>query len=278
LLLKGQFVSERDTIDFSAERPNTVESLTSDLVRLGIESGTILLVHSSLSSIGWVSGGCVAVVLALESALGCEGTLVMPTHSGDLSDPKNWSNPPVPKSWWQTIRDTMPAYDPALTPTRGMGKIPETFRNGSRVVRSKHPQVSFAAQGPAAEKVTSDHSLEFGLGEGTPLSRVYDLDGWVLLLGVDHSSNTSLHLAEHRANLDSKGSVTTAAPVLENGTRQWVEFQELEGDISSFNQLGEDFATETGLVRQGQVGLARALLMPQRSLVDFATGWLEYHN
>src|SRR4051812_34374634 len=101
--------------------PATVPSLISDFAALGVRSGMVLVVHSSLKSLRWVNGGPVAVILGLEEVLGPAGTLVMPTHSADNSDPSNWKNPPVPESWWQTIRDTMPAYDPALTPTFRMG-------------------------------------------------------------------------------------------------------------------------------------------------------------
>ena len=185
----------------------TVESLQADFKALGIEKGMVLLVHSSLSAMGWVCGGAVAVIIALQKVLGETGTLVMPTHSTDLSDPSQWENPPVPESWWQTIRETMPAYDPGLTPTRSMGKIVETFRKQEGVLRSTHPQSSFCARGPQASYIINNHSLVYGFGEHSPLARIYDLNGFVLLLGVGHSSNTSIHLAEYRAN--DFGSVLT---------------------------------------------------------------------
>ena len=259
----------------STDAPATVDSLCRDLERLGVENGSTLLVHSSLSALGWVAGGPAAVVLALERCLGEDGTLVMPTHSSDLSGPSGWRNPPVPDSWWETIRQHTPAYEPDLTPTRGMGAIPECFRKQSGVVRSGHPQYSFAARGPHADAVTRNHSLAFPLGEGSPLARIYDLDGYVLLLGVDHGSNTSLHLAEYRARFRGKRTLTLGAPVLVDGARTWLTFEDIDLNESDFARLGDEFEEATGAVVVGRVALATARLMRQRPLVDFAVSWME---
>lgn len=108
--------------------PVTVDSLQADVSDLGVGSGTVLLVHASLSALGWVNGGPVAVIVTFQNVIGFTGTLVMPAHSTGLSDPSEWENPPVPRSWWDIIRETMPAYRPDLTATRKMGVIAETFR------------------------------------------------------------------------------------------------------------------------------------------------------
>jgi len=77
-------MSEADVIKkFHQSGPITVDSLKEDLTELGVTPGMVLLVHSSLSSLGFVSGGPVAVILALEEVLGPKGTLIMPTHSGN---------------------------------------------------------------------------------------------------------------------------------------------------------------------------------------------------
>lgn len=266
---EGQVVDKTKTLA-------TVESLQMDFKTLGIETGMVLLVHSSLSALGWICGGAVAVILALQEVLGKTGTLVMPTHSTDLSDPSQWENPPVPESWWQTIRDTMPAYDPDLTPTRSMGKIAETFRKQKGVLRSAHPQSSFCASGPQASYVIDNHALAFGMGENSPLARIYDLEGFVLLLGVGHSSNTSIHLAEYRADFPTKRIVQEGAPILQTGSRIWTTFEDIDVNASDFDCIGADFQrSDAGkLLRCGQVGLTNCQLMLQRNIVDFAVDWL----
>ena len=85
----------------------TIESLQTDLRALGIRPGMVVLVHSSLSAMGWVCGGSVAVVTALQKVLGSTGTLVMPAHSSGLSEPSKWEGPPVPESWWPVIRENL---------------------------------------------------------------------------------------------------------------------------------------------------------------------------
>jgi aminoglycoside 3-N-acetyltransferase len=268
-------MSEKEIIAGTTHGPITRDKLVEDLRALGVSDGMVLIVHSSLSALGWVSGGAPAVVLALEDALGERGTLVMPTHSGDLSDPADWSNPPVPEDWFPVIRETMPAFDRDLTATRGMGAVPECFRKQRGALRSGHPQGSFTARGPLAEVITADHPLDFAFGENSPLARVYEEAGWILLLGVGQESNTSLHLAEYRAEFPGKEEIQQGAPLLVEGERKWVTFREYPENSERFPEIGEAYQRSGGEVRTGQVGQAEAVLIPQRELVDFAVQWLE---
>jgi aminoglycoside N3'-acetyltransferase len=256
--------------------PFSRKSIAADLRRLGLRESATVLVHSSLSHLGYVAGGPQAVVLALLDVAGTTGTVVMPAHSPDWSDPSQWQNPPVPADWQQVIRDEMPAYDPRLTPTRGMGAVVECFRHVSGAVQSSHPSASFVAVGPNATAIMEGHELANGLGERSPLGRLYDLDASVLLLGVGHANNTSLHLAEYRSD-NPKRWITQSAAVMVDGERTWASWQQLEGDTDDFEILGHAFAA-TGLQQTGPVGAGTAHLMRQQEVVDFAVKWFDEHR
>ncbi|MFB7331595.1 aminoglycoside N(3)-acetyltransferase [Streptomyces adustus] len=248
----------------------TRDTVATEVRALGVRPGETLLLHSSLSSLGWVCGGAVAVVQGLLDALGPDGTLVVPTQSGDLSDPALWSGPPVPREWWETIRASMPVYDPATTPSRGVGVIPETVRTWPGAVRSAHPHTSFAALGPRAAAVTADHAPDCRLGEHSPLARLEALGARVLLLGAGYHTCTSFHLAEYRI---PSPRVRVGRP----GPAGWEELTEVSITSDRFDELGHDFERDRPVVR-GRVGAADARLFPVADAAAYAQRWLALHR
>ncbi|MFX1428163.1 MAG: aminoglycoside N(3)-acetyltransferase [Promethearchaeota archaeon] len=254
--------------------PNTVETLINDFKALGVEEGSIIIMHSSLTKLGWTVGGPISVIRAIMEVLTKKGTLIMPTFTGGNSEPSRWENPPVPESWWEIIRQTSPAFDPLISPTRGMGIIVETFRRFPGVIRSNHPISSFAAWGKYAKKITRDHKLEYDLGEHSPLAKIYDLNGQILLLGVTHLNNSSLHLAEYRCNYYGKRFQSQGSSIMENGQRKWVIWEELDLNPDDFGEIGRDFEISKQY-KPKKVGLADAYLFSQREIVDYAVQWME---
>ncbi|CAI6080624.1 aminoglycoside N(3)-acetyltransferase [Cohnella sp. JJ-181] len=263
-------MSEKDIVE-RTRRPNTVSSMQIQMQELGVREGDILLVHSSLSRMGWVCGGPQAVIQALLSAVGAEGTIVMPAQSGDWSDPSEWQNPAVPASWVETIYREMPAFDPALTPTRGMGRIAELFRSWPGSLRSAHPQVSFAAHGRQAAYIVGEHPLTPQFGESSPLGRLYALDAKVLLIGAGYDSCTCMHLAETRLPGMPRKRMGTA--VLMNGVREWRWFEDFAYDADDFARIGIPF-DKSGHVASGRIGEAECRLFGVRQAADAAERWL----
>ncbi|WP_067271542.1 aminoglycoside N(3)-acetyltransferase [Streptomyces jeddahensis] len=254
----------------------TRASLAAELRELGVLSGETLLLHSSLSSLGWVCGGPVAVVQALLDVLGATGTLVVPTQTPDNSDPAEWRYPPVPEEWWPEIRDSTPAYDPRTTPSRGMGMIAETVRTWPGSLRSAHPQTSFAAVESRAAAVTDGHATDCRLGEQSPLARLEEQGARVLLLGVGFASCTAFHLAEYRI---PSPVVDSARAVLTPAGRRWETVREVSITSDRFEELGADFEERgPGPVVCGRIGAADVRLFSLADAVAHAEVWLAEHR
>lgn len=263
-------MSELDIIK-KTKTPNTVESLIRDFHKLGLKYKDTVLVHSSLFSIGWVCGEENAVIQALLQTVGKEGTICMPAHSGG-SDPAEWKNPPVPKEWNEIIYKNMPAFSPAITPTRGMGRIAELFRKYPGTLRSYHPHTSFCANGKNAKEITENHALTPQFGMESPLGKLYKLNAKVLLLGVNYNSCTSFHMGEVLNGNIAKVQAGAAMEI--NHIREWVWFKDYDYNCDDFDKLGKDLERQ-GQVVTGNVGNAVCKFFDIKSGVDFSAKWLK---
>jgi aminoglycoside 3-N-acetyltransferase len=253
-------------------RPNSEQSLKQDLATLGVQSEKTLVVHSSLSSIGWVVGGAPTVVRALLHVIGENGTLTMPSATPHCSDPAGWPGPRVAEAWLDLVRENLPVFDPETTPT-SMGAIPECFRTWPGTMRSNHPLESVCARGPLAHEITKEHPVAFSEGPGGPFEKLYERDSWVLLLGVGFNRCTALHYAE--SLVEERRTTTNRFPSLDGGRRVWVEVPNVADDNDThFPIIGEQYVSSRR-VRLGSIGEAQSLLFPIRDLVDFAVEYFE---
>ncbi|MBE5845075.1 MAG: AAC(3) family N-acetyltransferase [Butyrivibrio sp.] len=254
-------------------KPITKNDVMSALSAVGLKKGQTVMVHTSLSSIGYVCGGAQTIIEALIETVGPEGTIMMPTQSWKNLDPEDGVHWTVPEEYWQVIRDNWPAYDKNITPTNTMGAVAEMFRSWPGVIRSDHPARSVAAWGKHAQYLTSDHDLSNIFGAGSPIGKLYELNGAVLLIGVDYDKNTSIHLADVRAEYPSKHNCIEHSAIIEDGKRVWKEYETLFVDGEDFVTIGEAFE-RSGVVNKARLGDATLRLMSQKALVDFSVDWI----
>jgi aminoglycoside N3'-acetyltransferase len=222
--------------------PVSRDTLVDQLHALGVQPGGVLLVHSSFRAVRPVEGGPHGVVDALLSAVGPTGTVVMPSWTEDGDKP----------------------FDQTTPAAKDLGIIANTLWRQPRAVRSDHP-FAFAAVGPRAERITSDplptppHRLE------SPVGRVWELDGQILLLGVGHDANTTIHLAEVMA--DVPYGVPKHVTHLRDGRPVRVDYRENDHCCQRF-ALADDWLRARGAQREGPVGNAHARLVRSRDVVE----------
>lgn len=216
------------------------QQIAAQLKELGVREGGVLLVHTSFSKVKPVEGGPLGLIRALRAALGPKGTLVMPA-----------------------MTDGESVFDPRKTATTGMGIVAETFWRQPGVLRSTHPGGSFAAEGPHAEAICAPQPLSPPHGPDSPVGRVHALGGQVLLLGVTHSEDTTLHLAEAIARVPYSVSHPT---VLDDGSTVLVA--ETDHCCRGFRVADAWLGDRQ---RTGKVGNADARLADARAIVDAAT-------
>lgn len=253
------------------------EDILAALAEVGVGRGQTIMVHTALGSLGFVCGGPQVVIEALLESVGDDGTIMMPAQSWKNLDPAAGVHWEEPEAWWPLIREHWPAYDKDITPTNTMGAVAEMFRKWPGTLRSDHPARSVAARGKYAGYLTAGHDLSNIFGEGSPVGKLYELDGYVLLVGVGYDKNTSLHLADVRAEYPGKHSCTEHSAILENGKRVWKEYSTLYVDGEDFNEIGAAFEKEC-TVSKAALGNGTITLMKQRALVDFAVKWMEQNR
>ena len=224
------------------KHPLSIAAVTEQLRALGVERGHTLQVHTSFSRTGPIEGGPLGLIDALREAIGPDGTLVMPSMTDDDDHP----------------------FDALNTSCLGMGVTADTFWRLPGVLRSDSPH-AFAAVGPHAERITSPHPIEPPHGPDSPVGRVLELGGHVLLLGVGHDADTTVHLAELLAGVRYRRRKYVT--VLNDGAPLRYEYEEIDHCCERF-AIVDGWLEERGMQCRGIVGHAEARLVPARAVVD----------
>jgi aminoglycoside 3-N-acetyltransferase len=221
------------------------DALVGQLLEFGVQPGGVLLVHTAFSKVKPVEGGPIGLITALHSALGPTGTLVMPSMSYDDDHP----------------------FDKAKSHCAEMGVLADTFWRLPGVLRGDNNH-AFAAVGPQAERITAPHPIDIPHGLDSPVGRVYELNGQILLLGVGHDSNTTIHLCENMAGVRYRRDKYLT--ILKDGKPIRFEYREIDHCCQNFF-LVDGWLDERQLQKHGKVGHADARLIRSRDIVEVVT-------
>lgn len=177
----------------------TKEELVKELRLLGLSRGMLLLVEADSDRLPYLVGGEQALVNALMEVVGYEGTIVCASFTPELLDPACIPECPFPYESWEEIRCNALPYQPKLSLPKYSDPFVRQFLRNDGIVRSYHPLYSFAAWGKYAKVICRRHPLHFGLNEESPLGRICDLNGYVLLLGTSFEKACIHALAQYRS-------------------------------------------------------------------------------
>ncbi|MGY0488971.1 aminoglycoside 3-N-acetyltransferase [Streptomyces sp. WG-D5] len=265
--------------------PVTRSRMGRDLAALGLGEGDVVMFHTRMSALGYVAGGAQTVIDALQDVVGARGTLMVTCGWNDAPpyDFVSW-----PQDWQDAVRADHPAYDPVLSEAdHDNGRLPEVLRRRPGAVRSRHPDVSFAALGAAAEELMADHPWDDPHGPGSPLARLTAHRGRVLMLGAPLDSMTLLHHAEALVDAPGKRFVEYEQPIVVRGRRCWRRFHDIDSENGAFDysavvREGQDpfdaivrDMLAAGRGRRGRVGAAESHLFDAPDVIDYATTWIE---
>ena len=226
----------------------TTADITDAVRRLGAGAGDLLVVHSSLSSFGHVVGGAPAVASALVGSVSAGGCVFVPTFTYGR-----------------------PAFDPRTTPSLN-GAVTEAVRALPGATRSRHPTHSWAGVGPAAGEVLAGHERTHAFGVDSPLWRLWQANAWILLVGVDHRTNSMIHVAEESVGAAYLDRTRVAQVIQDDGTTADVEVRR-PGCSKGFNKLDAPLRAR-GAIREARVGDSRLMLMRSADVVEAAAEML----
>lgn len=235
------------------------------LRQTGLSRDSAVIAHTSLRSVGHVDGGAETVCQALLEA--CD-TVVMPSGTWDccgvppppgLQRPHNASTPAPTWAEFDAALTRAKPYSPDLPIDRWLGRVPETLRRSFPHQRGAHPLFSFIASGRDADAVIAEARLDWHLG---PLEALRDRGGDVLLIGVDHNVNTTIHLAEQLLGRSRFYRYAKASEGV------WMELPNISGESHRFDEIEPALRPHTTEV---MIGESRVRRIPIAAVLETAT-------
>jgi aminoglycoside 3-N-acetyltransferase len=264
--------------------PVTEAELRAGLAALGVRGGAIVMVHASLSRLGWVVGGSEAVVRALLGAVGPEGTVCAQASWEDSTfGLDDW-----PDVWRRAYETQRRPFDPLISECAHFeGRVAERIRTWPGACRSANPDAGVTAVGARAAWLTADHGPDDAFGPDTPYAKLREAGGQIVLLGAPLDSISMLHHAEATAEVPGKRRVRYRVPVSVDGAVTWRWCHDIDvrrGPVAYARHVpngtpplaaiaGEALAARIG--RRGTIGRGQCHLFEAKDLIDYARAWIE---
>ncbi len=259
-------------------------SLQRDLAALGVRGGDVAMVHVSLRKTGLArsefgAGGPEVLLVALEAAVGADGTLMMILGSDYSHD---WVNSKPAEERARLLAGTLPFDGRSAAVLPEVGWFAEVFRRAPGTLLSDNPSGRFAARGRRAAEVLRDQPWNDYYGPGSPLQRLCDAGGKVLRIGADPETVTVLHYAEYLAQVPAKRRTRWDYVVqgAEGPQHVWIDC--LDDSNGIVDWPGEDYFAlitkaylATGGAQQGVVGRAPSELIDAAAFAAFGVLWME---
>lgn len=228
------------------------------------------MVHGALRRLGPIVGGADMVIAALRDIIGPDGT-ILAYCDWQGQDEIDAGAP----------RDDIPPFDPLSSrANRDNGYFPEMLRTTPGALRSGNPGASVAALGKRAAWFTANHPLDYGYGPGSPLAKLVEARGKVLMLGAPLDTMTVLHHAEHLAAIPHRIKHYDSA-LHADGATVWRRFEEYDTSHSPdglpedyFVSVVEEFLA-SGRGTRGRIAEAPSVLVAADEIMPFAVAWLE---
>lgn len=253
----------------------TISSLTKQLHDLGLNQGDFVMLHASLRAIGSVLGGADQIHQAIMNTISPQGTLMM--YVGCEPEYEAIGRGKLSPEEELTLLKECPAFDPAIARARrDYGVLAELFRSYPGVICSSNPGARIAALGENSEWIIAKHPLNYGYGSGSPLEKLYQSRGKLLLLGSDLDQVTILHYAEHIAPVSDKRIMQFKVHLKTDSGNRWVDVEEYDTSVGIRQWPDRFFETiliefiNANIITSMKVGMADSYILDVKALVDFA--------
>lgn len=253
---------------------STKEDIRQQLISMGIQKGMVILVQSNVKKLGYLAGGEQALIEAVMETIGYEGTMIMPSFTPQMADP-SCQKKSIDRERWQDVRDHSFAFDRKLSQPQYCDSLVHQFLRNEGVVRSYHPLYSFAAWGKYAKLLCDKHPLHFGLSQDSPLGKIVEFNGYVLLLGCEYEHCVMFQLARYSG--EQLPIKIVSAPIENNKKILWKDMLELEYNTKNFSDIGEAME-DRFVVKTSYIGNGLCRFFSAREATTLATAYFHIHK